>query len=480
MDRLATARARFARVRVGWGDRSDMAHGRAIHARGAPLVGESAAGSPSAVARPASARPAGAAGAWVIATATAVPGHVLTQEQAWERFSRLLPDDRSRRVAQNIFERSGVTRRFVTRPVEEYLEPRSFGERNRRYQTDALDLARAACLECLARAGAGTARVEHLIFATTTGLSTPSLDATLAQQLGLPARVQRLPLFGLGCAGGAASLARAAALLAGRPHAMALVVCVELCGHCFDPADRSPLAAVATSLFGDGAAAVLVGGAGAVVAGGDRHASPAAVPPPVLARVVDTEARLLPGTQHIMGWEFEERGFRLVLSRELPALLAREARAPVGDLLDRNGLSLEDVRFLIIHPGGPRVLDSVEAGLDLPAGSLAVSRSVMAAVGNLSSASVLFVLDHVLRHERPACGDFGLVLAPGPGFGFEAALLSFSRGRPLDAAPSGAGGAAAPSGRDRHGAGGAAASSGRDRHGAEGAAASSGRDREPA
>lgn len=347
----------------------------------------------------------------ILSTSTAIPPEPTPQKVAYEHFARVLPDDRTRRKAKLIFDHAGVETRHFSRPRTEYLEISGFGARNRRFQQDALALAIEAAKQALN--GIDTQRVRYLLLSTTTGLATPSLDAPLALALQLPASVQRIPLFGLGCASGAASLARAAALLRGDPEAIALVVAVELCGLCFDPRDDTQLGMVAAGLFGDGAAAVVMAGA--------KVPRPAAALPTIL----DSETRLLTGTEHIMGWSFEDEGFRLVLDRELPDVVQKNIAAPISDLLGRNGLTLADIRFKIFHPGGPRVIEAVERGLGLPVGSATTSREVMAAVGNLSSASVLFVLDRIRAQERPAPGDHALLIAPGPGFSVESSLLKF-------------------------------------------------------
>ena len=351
----------------------------------------------------------------ILATSTALPTEVTPQSVAYEHFARVLPDDRTRRKARMIFDHAGVDTRHFSRPRAEYLDLKGFGDRNRRFQQDALALAIRAARSALEQPGVDRSRVKYLILSTTTGLATPSLDAPLALAVELPPSVQRIPLFGLGCASGAASLARAAALLRGDPEALALVVAVELCGLCFDPRDDTQLGMVAAGLFGDGAAAVVMAGA--------RVPRPAALLPTVL----DSETRLLSGTEHIMGWSFEDEGFRLVLDRELPHVVEKNIAAPIHDLLSRNDVQLSDVRFKIFHPGGPRVIEAVERGLGLPVGSAATSRSVMAAVGNLSSASVLFVLDRVRTHDEPSAGDHALLIAPGPGFSVESSLLKFQR-----------------------------------------------------
>ena len=351
----------------------------------------------------------------IVSTATAVHPDATPQSEAYEYFARVLPDDRARRKAKMIFDHAGVAKRHFTRPRSDYLTARGFAERNRRFQQDALELAVRAAREAMRRSGVDVARVKHLLLSTTTGLATPSLDAPVALALELPASVQRMPLFGLGCASGAASLARAAALLRGDPEAVALVVAVELCGMCFDPSDDTQLGMVAAGLFGDGAAAVVMAG---------RDVPRTGTGP--LPIVLDSETRLLPATEHIMGWSFEDQGFRLVLDRDLPDVVEKNISGPIQALLARNGLKLDQVRFHIFHPGGPRVIEAVERGLGLPVGTAATSRAVMSEVGNLSSASVLFVLDRIRSSAEAKPGDHALLIAPGPGFSVESSLLKFS------------------------------------------------------
>ena len=272
----------------------------------------------------------------------------------------------------------------------------------------ALDLAEQAARACLERAGVAPGQIEHLILATTTGLATPSLDALLVPRLGLRADVRRWPLFGLGCAGGAGALIRADEVLRGHPDQRALVISVELCGQSFTPRATDPVDAVGGALFGDGAAAVLVAG----------EATGASGP-----QVVATGSVLFEDSKHIMGWRFTSDGMRLVLSPDVTELLRQKFRPVAEEFLAANGLRVADITHWVLHPGGRRIIEAYEEALGCLDGELSWTRGSLAKVGNLSSASVLFVLDEVLQSAAPKVGDRAFVAAPGPGFGVEMMVL---------------------------------------------------------
>jgi alkylresorcinol/alkylpyrone synthase len=277
--------------------------------------------------------------------------------------------------------------------VEYYVAGRNFAERNRDWIAAGLELGERAAGEALARAGLRAAEIDHFFFVTTTGLATPSLDALLAHRLGCRSDIVRHPLFGIGCAGGAAMLGRAAAVLRAEPSKRALLLSVELCSQTFRSADGSMTNLVGAALFGDGAAAVVVDGGGA--AG---------------FRIADAASELFAGSERVMGWEFGGDGMRLVMSPEIPAVV-RELAMPAV----RRFVAGRSVAHWVLHPGGPRVLEAY--GLD--EASLAPARRSLREHGNLSSAAVLFELAEV--EARP--GDAAVVAAVGPGFGIEMAYL---------------------------------------------------------
>jgi len=303
-----------------------------------------------------------------------------------------------------------VSGRHLALPLPEYAALDSFGKRNEAFVRVALEVGERAVRDGLDRAGLAPADVDHLYFVTTTGLSTPSLDARLANRLGLPARVRRTPIFGLGCLGGAAGVARACDALRAWPDEVALLLSVELCSLTLQKEDLSMANVIATGLFGDGAAAVVLGG-------GARGA------PRGLPRVVATRSVLYPETEWVMGWEIVDEGFKILLSAKVPEVVAAHIGDDVDRFLAEHGLARRDVRHWLAHTGGPKVLEAIRGALGLPEAALARSYRSLRELGNLSSASVLFVLGDQLDSGEAREGDVGLLAALGPGFSAELALL---------------------------------------------------------
>lgn len=305
-----------------------------------------------------------------------------------------------------------VTGRHLARPLADYPALQSFRERNDAWTEAALELGERVVREALARVQLTPRDVDQLFFVTVTGIATPSIDARLMNRLGLRPDVKRSPLFGLGCVAGAAGLARAADALRPYPHGVSLLLAVELCSLTLQREDLSIPNIIASGLFGDGAAC-------AVLEGGERGgAAPAAGP-----RVVDTRSVFYPDTERIMGWDVVDTGFKVVLSAKVPQLVREHIRTDVDGFLSAHGLSRQDVKHWVAHTGGPKVLEAFEGALELPAGALARSWASLKEVGNLSSASVLFVLGDLLDSGEARPGDWGLMLAMGPGFCAELVLL---------------------------------------------------------
>jgi len=247
-----------------------------------------------------------------------------------------------------------------------------------------------------------------LYFVTVTGVATPSVDARLMNRLGLPARVKRVPIFGLGCVAGAAGVARAGDYLRAFPDHVAVLLSVELCSLTLQREDLSVPNLIASGLFGDGAAA-------AVLVGADR---PATGP-----RVVDSRSVFYPDTEGVMGWEVSGGGFKIVLSAEVPEMVSRFLRRDVDAFLGDHGLIRSDIATWISHPGGPKVLSAMQEALELPDEALELSWRTLREIGNLSSTSVLMVLKETLEECRPEPGSWGVMSAMGPGFCSELVLL---------------------------------------------------------
>jgi len=342
---------------------------------------------------------------------TALPEHTIDGETSLALLSAYWPRLRGATPEP-------LTRHLVA-PVEWLLRPRTLGETMRAYAEHAPRLARLASCRALAAAGVEPAQVDLVISVSCTGYLVPSLDVRLAAEIGLRPDVTRLPLTELGCSGGLAAIAAAHRHLAAYPDHRVLVVAVELPTLTFQAGDRSLDNLTAAMVFGDGAAAAVMGVAGPD--GGRLH-------------VHGAGSRLLPDSEAALGFDLRDTGFHVVLDRRLPRLIERSLAGVVADFADRQGIAAPS--FYAVHAGGPRVFDAVEASLGLAADDLALSRRVFREVGNLSSASILFSLAEVERSG--ATGD-GLAIAFGPGVTIELAHLAAqntpgtSRARPANA-----------------------------------------------
>jgi alkylresorcinol/alkylpyrone synthase len=330
----------------------------------------------------------------IAAVATAVPAHRLEQREVAER-ARLLfaAGIASIDKLMPVFEHAGIGTRYSCVPLGWFERDHGWAERGRLYIEHALDLIERAGAECLARARCDWRDIDGLVTVSTTGLATPSLDALLMERVGLRRDLARLPIFGLGCAGGVIGLSRAASLARADRRRVLLLV-VELCALTFRPRDLDKANLVAAALFGDGAAGVLLtpDGAGPAIGPAGEHTWP---------RSLD-----------IMGWAIEDDGFGVRFSRDIPALVRRDLRPAVDRFLAAHDLRLAEIDAMICHPGGAKVLAALDDALELRQGALAEARDVLAAYGNMSAATVLFVLERMLA--RPARRS--LMSALGPGF----------------------------------------------------------------
>ncbi|MFE3165329.1 type III polyketide synthase [Streptomyces sp. NPDC059224] len=344
----------------------------------------------------------------------ALAPHRRTQCEITDMVARVcLPGGTDRRVLDRLHRGTKVRSRYMTLPLEQYAELEGFGAANDIFVAAATDLGAKAVRDALHTAGLYAADVDLLIFTSVTGIAIPSIDARLVGRLGLRPDVKRLPLFGLGCAGGASGLARMHDYLLGRPDQVAVLLSVELCSLTFQRNDASMANLVATGLFGDGAAAVVAYGA-------NRPCRPDETAGPV---IVDTRSHLYPDTGQVIGWNISDSGFQIVLDPQVPDVVRHYLADDVEGFLDDHGLKPKDVSAWVCHPGGPKVLQAVTEALDLPEEALDVTWRHLADVGNLSSSSVLHVLRDTLAERRPPPGTPGVLLAMGPGFACELVLL---------------------------------------------------------
>lgn len=345
----------------------------------------------------------------IVAAAHAFPTHVVSQQTLKETAGRIFAgkvDDLERLLA--IFDNARIESRQFMMPTQWYLERRTPLERNRVYQQQGLDLVVEAAGKCLAAAGCDPGELDHVIFVSSTGHATPSLDAHLINRLGLRPSTSRAPLWGLGCAAGAAGLSRAFEHCLAYPGHRVLLVALECCSLAFSAGDASKRNLVATSLFADGAAAALVAG--------DRD--PRSGP-----EIVATRSHLFPDSYRIMGWDFMEEGMQLVLSPKLPLIVREELPHLVEGFLVAHGVGQEELAHYITHPGGARVMDAYRDALRLDGGELRLSEDVLRLHGNVSSVSVLVVLERWLAGNAAKTAGHGLLSAFGPGFSAELLLF---------------------------------------------------------
>lgn len=300
--------------------------------------------------------------------------------------------------------------RHLALKMEEYPLLANWGEANRAWIRVSLDLGEKAVVDALGRAGAAPQDVGAVLFVSVTGIATPSIDARLVSRVGFSPRIKRLPIFGLGCVAGASGIARAADYVKAYPDEFAVLLSVELCSLTIQRGDLSVANLIATGLFGDGAAAVVVAGANRRAAG---------------PRVVASRSVFYPGTEEVMGWDITDQGFKIVLSAGVPDVVRDHLRADVDEFLADHNLARRDIRSWVCHPGGPKVLEAFQESLELPADALEMTWNSLREVGNLSSASVLFVLRDTMERRRPPAGAPGLLLAMGPGFCSEIVLLEW-------------------------------------------------------
>ncbi|TDI47273.1 MAG: type III polyketide synthase [Acidobacteria bacterium] len=349
----------------------------------------------------------------IAAVSTAFPPNYYDQKTILAALSKRWTgagDDSSLALVERLHRNVKVHGRHLALPIEEYERISTWGQANDAWIRVATDLGEEALRGALDRAGLQAEDVDAIIFSSITGISTPSIDAKLVNRLRLPARVKRMPLFGLGCVAGAAGLARAADYVRAFPDQVAVLVTVELCSLTLQSEVRSVPNFIASGLFGDGAAA-------AVITGADRQARG--------PRILATRSVFYPDSEDVMGWKVSEKGFGIILSADVPNVVRRHLRADVDAFLSEQNLTRDDIRTWVCHPGGPKVLQAMQESLDLPADALAITWDSLSRVGNLSSASVLVVLEEVLREHSPPPGSHGLLLAMGPGFCSELLLLQW-------------------------------------------------------
>jgi alkylresorcinol/alkylpyrone synthase len=354
----------------------------------------------------------------IISAASAFPKHYYPQAvllQALEKYwgAELENPEILHRLHRN----TGVDGRHLALPVHAYPKLSGWGEVNDLWIEVALDLGKQAICRALTYAGIAARDLGAFFFTSVTGIASPSIDALLINRIGLSPNIHRVPMFGLGCVAGAAGTARAADYVKAYPSQLAVLLSVELCSLTIQKEDLSPANLISSGLFGDGAAAVIVAGEDcSAIAPEFEQLGP---------RILATRSVFYSQTEEMMGWRISEKGFSIVLSREVPNLVRKHIGQDVDAFLADHGHTRKDIGSWVLHTGGPKVLEAIQDALDLRDGQLDASWDCLRKTGNLSSASVLVVLEEIMKHRRPAPGTLGLMAAMGPGFCSELLLLQW-------------------------------------------------------
>jgi alkylresorcinol/alkylpyrone synthase len=335
--------------------------------------------------------------AQLLSIATAVPPHMIDQRDAaasaHKAFGSRFGD--FERLAK-VFESSGIRRRYGVRPLEWYLEPMGWPERNAAYVEGASQLFVQVASQALEAAGLAADAVDTVVTVSSTGIATPSLEARAMKRMGFREDIERVPIFGLGCAGGVSGFSVASRLALSHPGTVVLLVVVETCTLAFRMDQLTKANIVATALFGDGAAACVLrtGGEG-------------------IASVGMSGQHTWPETLDIMGWSVDNEGLGVIFDRAIPPFAEANINPAISRILARNGLRLADIDRFTCHPGGAKVIDALETSLELGQGALDHERVVLADYGNMSAPTALFVLERSIRAGLP---PRSLLTAMGPGF----------------------------------------------------------------
>jgi len=349
----------------------------------------------------------------IMAARSAFPAHRYRQAEFMQKvaeLSGLAPAQRA--LLERLHANAGVEYRHTALPLPEYGDLGGIGPANDRYIGEAADLGEQALRGALEGAGLTGPDLDLLIVTSVTGVAVPSLDARLISRLGPRPDIKRLPIFGLGCVAGAAALGRLHDYLLGWPSHHAALLAVELCSLSWPTTAVTTADLVVSGLFGDGAAAL--------VATGGRGPGQRARGGP---RVVASRSEVYPDSVDTLGWRLGSDRFRIVLTAELARVVERHLGASVSCFLAEHDLTVEEIRAWICHPGGPKVIDAIQESLKLPDHAVEPSRRSLAEVGNLSSASVLHILDKTIGADPPPQGSYGLMIGLGPGVSAELVLM---------------------------------------------------------
>ena len=346
----------------------------------------------------------------IVATATALPPHTITRDDVKYSMGKVFDiPDRRLEAMMAIVDNAQVHKRHAIFPIEYTIEPRALAKTNNEYIEHAVKLGREAAEKCLERAGLRPDEIDLIITVSCTGFMIPSLDAHLINLMGFRSNVRRMPFTELGCAAGAMAIGRAADFIKATPGGNVLIIAVELPSLTFQRKDISQANLISSILFGDGAAAVVVSGNG--------HRGP---------KILDSETYTFPDSLGAMGFDLRDSGFHILLAKDVPEMIGKKIRGLVEDFLQRHGRKMEEIKGWILHPGGARLLGNVETELGLKKCDTQPSWDILGNVGNLSSATILFILQEWLEKRPLKPGEYAMAAAFGPGFSAEFLLLQWT------------------------------------------------------
>ncbi|MGK5093695.1 3-oxoacyl-[acyl-carrier-protein] synthase III C-terminal domain-containing protein [Deltaproteobacteria bacterium TL4] len=350
----------------------------------------------------------------ILSVSHAFPEHYYSQHTLSEGLRKLwIKRDLNVDVFDRIQKNVQVQGRYLAYPLEDYYQFQNLQQSNQAWIKAALDLGQKTLASLFKKSSLSPQDISLFASTTVTGIAVPSLEARLMNVFPFNPHLKRLPLFGLGCLAGVAGISRVADYLKGNPGDAALLLSVELCSLTIQKDDLSIANIVSSGLFGDGAAGVLMVG--------EQHPLAAQSK----AKIIAYQSVFFPDSEHVMGWDVMETGFKIVLSSGVPKFAEKELEPFVKKVLKKHQLTLKDIHHWVAHPGGPKVIKAMEKGLKLPSDALAITKKSLETLGNLSSSSVLIILEETIKQRHPKSGEYGVMLSMGPGFSAEMVLLQW-------------------------------------------------------
>lgn len=317
---------------------------------------------------------------------------------------------------QSVFDNTQIEKRNFCVPYDFFLKDHKFKEVNDIYQKVALEYGKKSVMQLLSQTGIDKKDVTDMIYVNSTGLATPSIDALIINDLEMNFNINRYPVWGLGCVGGVSGISKANTIATANPDALVVLINAELCSITFRKNDFSMSNFIAISLFSDGVSSVLVAG--------DRAYRKLIQKPNYEVKISGTLAKLYHSSLNVMGWEFLDDGFKVIFSKDIPNIISTKVKGDIFEFLNKNNLTISSINNFVAHPGGAKIIDAYRDSFGVPEDMLKNTRNALSKYGNMSSASVIYVLNEFFRNGFEK--GYGLMLAVGPGFSSEVVLLNIS------------------------------------------------------